>query len=124
MAGKAGEGLSTLDEYISQCKQSGILQTLSSQYICRAGLCLRLGKPCEAEADLETAIEVAKQQEAKGWELRARLHLARLWAREGKIESARHCLKDIIGWFTEGFDTLDFIEAKALLGDFESQCAN
>ena len=123
MAGKASEGLSTLDEYISQCKQSGILQTLSPQYICRAELCLRLGKSCEAEADLETAIAIAKQQEAKGWELRARLHLARLLAREGKIESARHCLKDILGWFTEGFDALDSIEAKALLEDIGSQCA-
>jgi tetratricopeptide (TPR) repeat protein len=123
MAGKAVEGLSTLDEYINQCKQSGILQMLSSQYICRAGLCLRLGKICEAESDLETAIEIAKQQEARGWELRARIHLARLWAREGKIESAHHCLKDITGWFTEGFDTLDFMEAKALLEDFGSQRA-
>ena len=82
-----------------------------------------LVRPREAESDLETAIEVAQNQEAKGWELRARLHLARLLAREGKFESARHCLKDIIGWFTEGFDTLDFIEAKALLEDSGSQCA-
>jgi DNA-binding SARP family transcriptional activator/predicted ATPase len=115
MAGKAGEGLSTLDEYISQCKQSGILQVLSSQYICRAGLCLRLGRPREAEADLETAIEVAQKQEAKGWELRARLHLARLWTNEGRFETAYQCLKSILGWFTEGLDTLDFNEAKALL---------
>jgi len=117
MAGKAGEGLSSLDEYISQCKQSGILQTLSSQYICRAELCFRLGGPCEAESDLETAIEVAQKQEAKGWELRARLHLARSLAREGKIESAWHCLKDIIGWFTEGFDT-GFYRSKGVVGGF------
>jgi predicted ATPase len=90
---------------------------LSSQYICRAELCLRLGKSCEAEADLEIAIDIAKQQEAKGWELRARLHLARLWANEGRFETAYQCLKSILGWFTEGLDTLDFNEAKALLED-------
>jgi DNA-binding SARP family transcriptional activator/predicted ATPase len=115
MAGKAGEGLSTLDEYISQCKQSGIFQMLSSQYICRAELCLRLGRPCEAEADLKTAIEIAQKQEAKGWELRARLHLVRLLAAEGKITTAPPCLKGIVDWFTEGLDTLDLIEAKVLL---------
>lgn len=117
MAGKASEGLSTLDAYIAQCKQSGILQTLSSQYICRAGLSFRLGRFREAEADLGIAIEVAQKQEAKGWELRARFHLASLLAREGKKKSAHQCLKEIVEWFSEGFDTLDLIEAKTLLDE-------
>lgn len=123
MAGKAGEGLSTLDEYISQCKQSGIFQMLSSQYICRAELCLRLGRPRDTEADLETAIEVAQRQDAKGWELRARLQLARIRAEEEKFEVARECLIEVVKWFTEGFETEDLIEAKALLEKLSHQPA-
>jgi predicted ATPase len=58
---------------------------------------------------------VARQQEAKFWELRASVHLARLWRDQGKSKEARDLLAPVYGWFTEGFDTLDLKEAKALL---------
>ena len=61
------------------------------------------------------AIEVAQLQHAKGWELRAASSLARLWRDQGKREEARDLLAPVYGWFTEGFDTLDLKEAKALL---------
>ena len=69
----------------------------------------------EAEACFLKAIEVAQQQEAKSLELRAAMSLARLWHHQGKHHEARNTLSDIYNWFTEGFDTKDLREAKALL---------
>ncbi len=60
---------------------------------------------------------MARRQQAKSWELRAAMSLARLWQRQGKRDDARALLAPIYGWFTEGFDTADLQEAKALLED-------
>ena len=69
----------------------------------------------EAEAWLQRALDVARRQEAKSLELRAAMSLSRLWQRQGKRDEARALLAPIYGWFTEGFDTADLQEAKALL---------
>jgi predicted ATPase len=69
----------------------------------------------EAEACLQRALDVARCQEAKSWELRAAMSLARLWQQQGKRTEAWELLAPIYGWFTEGFDTADLQEAKALL---------
>jgi hypothetical protein len=69
----------------------------------------------EAEALIQKAIEVSREQQAKSWELRAVMSLSRLWQKQGKKEEARKMLEDIYGWFTEGFDTADLKEAKSLL---------
>jgi predicted ATPase len=69
----------------------------------------------KAEADFERALSVARQQQAKSWELRASMSLARLWRDQGKTQQARELLAPVYGWFTEGFDTRDLKEAKALL---------
>ena len=69
----------------------------------------------EAEACFQKAIEVARKQQAKSWELRASISLARLWQQQGKKAAARQMLADVYNWFTEGFDTKDLQEAKALL---------
>jgi len=69
----------------------------------------------EAEADFLKAIEISRRQQAKSLELRATVSLARLWQQQGKKAEARKILADIYGWFTEGFDTKDLQEAKALL---------
>jgi predicted ATPase len=61
------------------------------------------------------ALEIARQQQAKSWELRAATSMARLWRDQGKRAEARDLLGRIYGWFTEGFDTLDLKEAKSLL---------
>jgi predicted ATPase len=58
---------------------------------------------------------VARRQEAKSWELRASIGLARLWQKQGRIEEAREMLGEVYGWFTEGFDTPDLVEARTLL---------
>ena len=69
----------------------------------------------KAEAYFERALGVARQQQAKSWELRAAMSLARLWRDQGKVQQARELLAPVYGWFTEGFDTRDLKEAKALL---------
>jgi predicted ATPase len=69
----------------------------------------------KAENYFEDALSVARAQQAKSWELRAAMSLVRLWRNQGKSQQARELLAPIYGWFTEGFDTRDLIEAKALL---------
>jgi predicted ATPase len=67
------------------------------------------------EASLWKSIVVARRQSAKGWELRAATSLARLWLDHGRRDAGRNLLAPIYGWFTEGFDTADLKDAKALL---------
>jgi hypothetical protein len=72
----------------------------------------------EAESSYRAAIERARLQDSKSLELRAAASLARLWRDHGKCAEARDLLAPVYGWFTEGFDTADLIEAKALLDEF------
>ena len=74
----------------------------------------------KAKAYFERALVVARNQQAKSWELRAAMSMARLWRDQGKRDEARELLAPVYGWFTEGFDTLDLKEAKALLGELAS----
>jgi predicted ATPase len=69
----------------------------------------------EAEGCFRQALEVACRQQAKSFELRAAMSLSRLWQKQGKKEEVRRFLSEIYGWFTEGFDTADLQESKALL---------
>ena len=69
----------------------------------------------DAQNCFQRAIEVARKQSAKSWELRATTSLARLLDRQGKRDEARAMLAEIYGWFTEGFDTADLKDAKTLL---------
>jgi predicted ATPase len=93
---------------------------------CEAGInrtagkiALKLPQPDTARAQsyFERALAVARLQQAKSWELRAAMSMARFWRDQGKREEARDLLAPVYGWFTEGFDTLDLKEAKALLDD-------
>jgi predicted ATPase len=69
----------------------------------------------KAQTYFERALAVAREQQAKSWELRAAMSLVRLWRDQGKVQQARELLAPVYGWFTEGFDTRDLKEAKALL---------
>jgi predicted ATPase len=71
----------------------------------------------EAEACFQQALDVARRQQAKSLELRAAMNLSRLWQRQGKRDAARELLAPSYGWFTEGFDTADLQEARALLDE-------
>ncbi len=72
----------------------------------------------KAEAYFERALAVARQQQAKSWELRAAMNMARLRRDQGKRQDACDLLAPVYNWFTEGFDTLDLKEAKALLKEW------
>jgi predicted ATPase len=74
----------------------------------------------KAEAYFERALAIARQQQAKSWELRAAMSMARLWRDQGKRDEVRDLLAPVYDWFTEGFDTLDLKQAKALLDELAS----
>jgi class 3 adenylate cyclase/predicted ATPase len=80
-------------------------------------IALKLPKPdgAKAEAYFDRALAISRQQQAKSWELRAAMSMARLWLDQGKRQQARDLLAPVHGWFTEGLNTLDLKEAKALL---------
>ena len=73
-----------------------------------------------AEAHFQRALEIARARQARSFELRAATSLARLWRDQGKRQEAHELLAPVYGWFTEGFDTPDLIEAKALLDEVAS----
>jgi predicted ATPase len=75
------------------------------------------GDSTEAEACFHRALEVARQQQARSWELRVAMSLARLWRGQGRADDARALLAPVYDWFSEGFDTADLKEAKALLDE-------
>ena len=75
----------------------------------------------EAEACFQQALDIARRQQAKSLELRAAMSLARLWQQQGKQAEAHELLAPIYGWFTEGFDTADLQEAKALLDELAEE---
>jgi predicted ATPase len=90
---------------------------LAEVYRIQGALLLRQATPDAAQAEtcFQQALDVARRQQAKSWELRAAMSLSRLWQQQGKRAEARVLLAPIYGWFTEGFDTADLQEAKALL---------
>src|SRR5262249_53474949 len=78
------------------------------------------GDTAKAHACFERALAVARAQQAKSGDLRAATGLARLWRDQGKVQQARELLAPVYGWFTEGFETLDLKEAKALLDELHA----
>jgi predicted negative regulator of RcsB-dependent stress response len=86
----------------------------------RGELRLKQGDLQLADSDFREAIALAQKMQGKAWELRATMSLARLLAKQGKRDEARTMLADIYGWFTEGFDTADLIDAKALIEEFSA----
>ena len=74
----------------------------------------------KAQAYFQRALAVARKQQAKSWELRTAMSMARLWRDQGKRHEARNLLAPVYSWFTEGFDTLDLKESKALLHELNA----
>jgi predicted ATPase len=114
-AGQAHEGLDRLSEATAFVQETGERFYEAEIHRLQGELLLMQGNEAEAEASFDRAIEVARRQSAKSWELRAAMRLARLWGRQGRADEARQVLAGVYGWFSEGFDTLDLREAKALL---------
>ena len=115
--GQAEAGLHLLAEALAWVDTTGERYCEAEVYRIKGELLLQQAIPDapQAEACFQQALAVARRQQAKSWELRAAMSLCRLWQRQGKHTEARELLAPIYGWFTEGFDTLDLQEARALL---------
>jgi DNA-binding SARP family transcriptional activator/tetratricopeptide (TPR) repeat protein len=114
-AGNPKEGLNTLAKAFAQVEETGERHWETELHRLRGEILLMQGEEPKAEASFVKAIQVAQQQSAKSWELRASISLARLWMKRDKMDEARQLLAEIYNWFTEGFDTPDLKEAQALL---------
>ncbi len=123
--GQSEEGLSVLAEALALVEQNGERRWEAELYRLKGTLALQSkvqgpkSKVEEAEECFHRAIEIARRQQAKSLELRAVVSLSRLWQQQGKREEAQQMLAEIYGWFTEGFDTVDLQEAKALLEELQ-----
>jgi len=114
---QAEEGLSVLTEALTIVDKTGEGFYEAEVYRLKGELLLMRDDSSGAEAEgcFQRAIEIARKQSAKSWELRATTSLARLLAEQGQRDEARAILGEIYGWFSEGFDTADLKDAKALL---------
>ena len=116
-AGQREEGLTVLAEALTAVEETGMhlyepeLYRLKGEFL----LALAPENHAEPEACFRQALLAARQQSAKSLELRAVMSLSRLYHQQGKKEEAHRMLAEIYGWFTEGFDTVDLQQAKALL---------
>jgi predicted ATPase len=117
-AGRADDGLAAVDEAMAASRAHNERWWDAELHRVRGGLLLAGGadEP-EAEAAYVRAIEIARTQQARSLELRAATSLARLWRTQRRADDARRLLQDVYSWFTEGFETIDLREAKALLDE-------
>jgi predicted ATPase len=120
-AGEPVKGLGFLSEALEHVGQTGERWFEAELHRRTGEILLDLPEPDEAEATIcfRRAVEVARRQDAKMWELRVATRLARLWAGKGDQRKAHDLLAPIYGWFTEGFETADLKEAKALLAELQ-----
>ena len=116
-AGQSDEALTALDRAAEAATATGESHYQAEIYRLRGVLLGETGENAEATAWLQRAIDTAHSQQAKSLELRAATSLARLWSEQGKRAQARDLLAPVYGWFTEGFDTADLKEARALLDE-------
>ena len=114
--GRNEEGLQILADALALVDKTGERNTEAELHRLKGELLLAQSPDnhTEAETCFQYAIRIAQDQQAKSWELRAATSLARLWQRQGKPQEAHDLLALIYSWFTEGFDTADLQDAKAL----------
>jgi class 3 adenylate cyclase/predicted ATPase len=115
--GQTAMALDLVDEALARVERTGERLFEAELHRLKGGLMLLDPGADQAEACLRRAIEIARAQGAKLWELRAATSLARLWAEQGRQADAHDLLAPVYGWFTEGFDTPDLKDAKALLDE-------
>jgi len=115
--GQSATGLKALAKALATLPESGVRWWEAELHRLRGELLLQssVAQPGEAEACFQQALTVARRQQARSLELRAAMSLSRLWQQQGKRAEAWELLAEVYGWFTEGFDTADLQEAKALL---------
>jgi predicted ATPase len=117
LTGDIDNALNIIDESIAQIECPGWEERLNyAEILRRKGWMLSLKGDLEgAERNFLASLDWARRQQAKMWELRTSTSLARLWQSQGKRQDAYELLAPVYGWFTEGFDTKDLLEAKSLL---------
>jgi predicted ATPase len=115
IAGQVEEALTLLDDALQTVERTGERWFAAELYRHKGQLLLRQGHAEAAETLYRKALGIAREQEAKLWELRAAANLARLGRDQGHRREARELLAPVYGWFTEGFDTPDLKDAQALL---------
>jgi predicted ATPase len=113
-------GLSLLDDALQTVETTSERFFEAELYRLRGELLLMLGNRDRVEGEFRRALAVARQQQARFWELRASMSMARLWRDQGRTQEAREMLAPVHDWFTEGFSTRDLKEAKALLAALAS----
>ena len=117
-AGQPEQGLRLVDRALDWMETTGERDAEPELHRLKGKLLLQAGHDTAlAEANFRRAIELARRQQGKSWELRAATSLARLWVGQGKRDGARELLAGVYNWFTEGFDTRDLREARALLDE-------
>ena len=119
LAGKIEESFAALDDALAKAAASGVRGWDAEIHRLRGELTARLPypDPTKVEDSFRTALAIAREQGARGYELRAATSLARLWRKQGRCGEARDLLAPLYNWFTEGFDTPDLIDAKRLLDE-------
>jgi predicted ATPase len=116
-AGQFAASLDVLDRAAEVAAETGECHYQAEVYRLRGAALAETGEAAEGASWLQQAIDTARGQQAKSLELRAATSLARLWCDRGKRAQARDLLAPVYGWFTEGFDTADLKDAKALLDE-------
>jgi predicted ATPase len=116
-AGRTEPAARTLDRALARVERTGETFYAAELHRLRGALLHEQGADEAAEANLMRALSIAREQQARGWSLRAAISLARLWSARGRKLEARECLASVYGRFTEGFDTPDLRTAKALLNE-------
>jgi adenylate cyclase len=117
-AGRIDEGLAIVERLIAESAAGGVRFYEADLHRLKGELLLAAGAPMtDAEDSFRKAITIAQHQQAKSWELRATLSLTRLLINQGRCDESRTMLAEIYNWFTEGFDTADLKDAKALLDE-------
>jgi len=121
--GRGADGLKLIEEALVVAGNSGQLPNEPELHRIKGELLIILdaSKPTEAEGCFREAIQKAQRHGAKSWELRATMSLARLLVMQGRRDEARTMLAEIYNWFTEGFDTADLKDAKALLEELQAR---
>jgi class 3 adenylate cyclase/predicted ATPase len=113
--GEYPEAMTLISEALQSVGATGEGMWSAELHRSRGLVLLAQNKLAEGEASIRQALELARKQQAKSWELRAATSLARLWGEQGRRAEAHELLAPVYGWFTEGFETRDLREAKALL---------
>ena len=124
-AGRCAEGLAVIAEALALVEDTGERYSEAELWRVKGELLLKASGDAHAEAEgcYHKALEIARRQRAKAWELRAATSLARLWHRQGNHPEAREMLAEIYDWFSEGFDTADLKDARGLLDELSSEAS-